>query len=183
MPHSARPAHKANHPAHVTLRVLKYIPSLRRDDLFVWVRHSIAATNQSECPRLGGDMFRIVEYSVQSNHIHLVVEAEDKKTMQSGMTSLATRIARALNRALCRSGKVWAGRYHVRALTVPRYVRNTLVYVLMNHFKHQVKRQAGERAGRSCQPTAAPYPNTFGVDGMSSAPYFNGFVNLSLIHI
>ena len=114
---------------------------------------------------------------MQSNHIHLVIEAEDKRTLASGMISLATRIARALNKALCRRGKVWDGRYHYRALTVPRDVRNTLVYVLMNHQKHQAKRRAGERAGRLCRPTAAPYLNTFGVDGLSSAPYFNGFVN------
>jgi hypothetical protein len=45
---------------------------------------------------------------------------------------LAIRVARAVNRALGRRGRVFADRYHARALTTPRAVRHALVYVLMN---------------------------------------------------
>src|SRR5437879_4806944 len=49
----------------------------------------------------------------------------------------AIRVARAVNRALNRRGAVWTDRYHARALTSPRAVRNALVYVLMNRRKHR----------------------------------------------
>src|SRR5262249_51404936 len=65
------------------------------------------------------------------------------------------RIARAVNRALGRRGRVWAERYHARALTTPRAVRNALVYVLMNFRKHL---------------GTGP-----GVDDCSSAPWFVGW--------
>ncbi|MBK9071158.1 MAG: transposase [Myxococcales bacterium] len=141
------------------------MPSLRRADLFAALRHSIAATNQSECPRLGDRTFRIVEFSVQTNHVHLVIEAEDKRTLRAGITSLVTRGARAINKALGRRRwRVWGTRAFARALTVPRDVRNTLVYVLMNRANHVVK-------GHGPSPRAS----VVSIDQCSSAPYFNGF--------
>jgi hypothetical protein len=54
------------------------------------------------------------------------------------MQGLASRLARAVNRALGRTGKLWADRYHARALSTPRELRNALVYVLMNWKKHRI---------------------------------------------
>ncbi|MBK9070775.1 MAG: transposase [Myxococcales bacterium] len=185
-PHRARTVHSAGHPVHVTLRVRDDVPSLRRPDLFAWVRHSIAATNQSECPRLGDRSFRIVEFSVQTNHVHLIIEAQDKRTLRSGITSLVTRAARAINKALGRQGRrVWSQRAFTRTLTVPREVRNALVYVLMNHAKHAARGQARSEHPRHKRHTrstgltthvSALQGNNVGVDPCSSAPYFNGFV-------
>ncbi|MBK9072377.1 MAG: transposase [Myxococcales bacterium] len=166
-PHRARPVHNPAHPVHVTLRVDKNIPSLRRDDMFALVRHSLAATNQSECPRLGDRTFRIVEFSVQTNHIHLIVEAAEKRSLSSGITSFATRAARAINKALHRRGeRVWSQRAHTRALTSPRDVRNALVYVIMNAAKHATKTAGHARPPRT---------HMYSADPCSSAPYFNGF--------
>src|SRR5207249_8026770 len=99
--------------------------------------------------------FRILHYSVQDDHIHLIVEADDKRTLGRGIRGLAIRVALAVNRALCRRGCVWEGRYHARSLTSPRAMRLCLVYVLMNRRKHC----AGER----------------GLDPCSSAPWFTGW--------
>jgi hypothetical protein len=46
-------------------------------------------------------------------------------------------MARALNRVLRRSGRVWGDRYHRRDLATPHEVRHALVYVLDNVKKHQ----------------------------------------------
>ncbi len=97
----------------------------------------------------------MVQYSVQRDHLHLIVEADDKKALSRGMRGLAIRCARAVNRALGRRGALWADRYHARALSTPRMVRNALVYVLANAAKHL-------RA-------------VAGLDPCSSAPWFDGF--------
>jgi putative transposase len=101
--------------------------------------------------------FRIVQFSVQNDHLHLLVEASDKAALSAGVQGLAIRTARRLNRHLGRAGKLWNDRYHTRALTSPRDVRNALVYVLMNIKKHN--------------PVACD-----GIDPCSSAPWFDGFV-------
>jgi hypothetical protein len=82
------------------------------------------------------DDFRVVHFSVQTNHVHLIVEAGSGAQLRSGLNSLTCRAARALNRAWRRSGPIWGDRYHARSLTTPREVRNGLVYVLLNFRKH-----------------------------------------------
>ena len=82
------------------------------------------------------DGFRIIQFSVQDDHVHLIVEAEDRSVLSRGIQGVAIRVARAVNRVLGRRGAVWGDRYHARALTSPRVVRNAIVYVLMNFKKH-----------------------------------------------
>src|SRR5207247_1292169 len=79
---------------------------------------------------------RIVHFAIQSNHVHLLVEARDARSLSRGMQGLLVRIARNSNRAWKRKGSVFADRYHSRALRTPREVRNALVYVLQNSRKH-----------------------------------------------
>ena len=80
---------------------------------------------------------RMVHFSVQGNHIHLIVEADDKKCLSRGLQGLNVRIARAVNRALGRKGNVFADRYHARILKTPTEVRNAVRYVLNNLRKHR----------------------------------------------
>jgi REP element-mobilizing transposase RayT len=99
--------------------------------------------------------FRVVHFSVQSDHVHLIAEASSKRALSSGMRGVAIRVARAVNRALGRRGSVWSDRYHARPLPTPRTVRNALIYVLANARKHL-------RA-------------IAGIDPCSSAPWFDGY--------
>ncbi len=80
--------------------------------------------------------FRLVHYAVLANHLHLVVEAGDSRSLSRGMQGLAVRMARALNRAWRRRGKVFAERFHAHVLKTPREVRNALRYVLENARRH-----------------------------------------------
>jgi REP element-mobilizing transposase RayT len=110
-----------------------------------------------ECLRAGSrPEFRIVHFSVQGDHLHLVVEAQDAKALSSGARGLSIRVARRLNRALGRNGPVWGDRYHTHALRTPRETRHAIVYVLMNFRKHR----PGDRRA---------------VDPCSSAAWFDGF--------
>jgi hypothetical protein len=80
--------------------------------------------------------FRIIHYSLQSNHAHLVLEAAHPAALGRGMKSLGTRLARAVHRAVGRRGPVLAERYHLRVLRTPREVRTVLRYVLLNARRH-----------------------------------------------
>jgi hypothetical protein len=80
--------------------------------------------------------FRVCEFSVQEDHVHLIVEAATGEALRHGLQGLAIRAARATNRALSRAGPVWGDRHHVRALKTPRETRAAIVYVLQNWKKH-----------------------------------------------
>jgi hypothetical protein len=128
VPHRTRPDHKARHPVHVTLRARRQLPSFRKQLLFLVIRRALGAASRNG--------LRLVHFSVQINHIHLLVEAHDKRTLSRGSAGLSIRVARAVNRLLHRSGSVFADRYHARSLRTPQEVRNGIVYVLRNREKH-----------------------------------------------
>lgn len=110
------------------MRASRRLPSLRRQLVFFCIRRALGETARS--------WFRVVHFSVQHDHIHLIIEANDRLTLSRGMAGLSVRLARAINHACGRTGNVWSDRYHSRALRSPREVRNGLVYVLLNFRKH-----------------------------------------------
>ena len=126
-------------PVHVTVRLKEGLPSLRTPEADKVLRAAFAKA----CERFG---FRLVHYSVQGNHIHMIVEAKDRRALSRGMQGLLVRIARGLNKLWQRKGSVFADRYHDRILKTPREVRHALAYVLHNARRHGIKlRQAFDR--------------------------------------
>ena len=136
MLHREREKIPGNCPVHVTFRVRKDVPSLRTKRLVREFRRSLAKA----CER---GRFRVVHYSIQRNHVHLLVEAQGKDELASGMKSVGARFARAVNRVFGRSGPVLEGRFHHHVLREPREVRNALAYVLLNVRKHRAQSRRG----------------------------------------
>ena len=140
-PHRARPVHRKANPVHVTLRA--GLRSLRAQQVARTLLGALRDSNR--------DWFRVVHYSVQENHVHLILEAEDRDALLSGVRGLMVRIARRVNRLLRRRGCFWADRWHGRDLEGPRQVRNALIYVLQNHKSTRVARRSihSRQQGRS----------------------------------
>jgi len=119
------------------MKVRQGLPSLRRGRAHSVLISAFAAVRECED-------FRLVHYSVQSNHVHLVCEARDRGGLSRGVQALAIRIAKRLNYLWQRAGKLFADRYHDRILRSPREVRNALGYVLNNAAVHGVALPRGE---------------------------------------
>jgi REP element-mobilizing transposase RayT len=149
-PHTARPSFERWTAVHVTLRVLPGLRSLRGCKTFRAIHRALSSGN--ERPN-----FRLVEYSVQSTHFHLIVESRSTQSLTRAIQGLAIRLARSVNRALSRSGTVFGDRYRSRVIRGPRDARNTLRYVLNNSRRHA-------RSARRNQ--------TRWKDPCSSAPWF-----------
>jgi putative transposase len=101
--HRSRDAFGHRAPCHVTLKVREGVPSLRTVRLVRELERSFAAG----CER---NDFRLVHYSINGNHAHLIVEADNESALGRGMKALGSRLARAVNRIFRRSGPVLAGR-------------------------------------------------------------------------
>ena len=129
--HRRRPPHALRYPAHVTVTFVRGLGSLRQQRIFETLRTIF------RCPNIPG--FHVCEFSIQTDHVHLVVEATNRNTFSSGMRSLSIRCGLRLNRLFDRRrGKVVRDRYHRRDLFTPRQVRTVLRYVLLNGHKHGV---------------------------------------------
>ena len=109
----------------------------------------------------GRDGSRLCHYSIQHNHVHLVVEAENPVALARALQALTIRVAKGLNKLMGRKGAVFADRYHARTLRTPTEVRNVLVYVLNNARKHGL--------------TVDMRPGPMWLDPYSSADWFTGW--------
>ena len=131
----------------MTMRVVREVPSLREWRVSEVIEAAIRGGHR--------EGFRVIHYSIQPDHLHLVVEAEGRRTLMRGVQALAIRTARNVNRQLGRRGRVFRERYHARSLATPLEVRRCLAYVLLN-FKKHVDRAAG-------------------IDPLSSGRWFDGW--------
>ncbi|MFT7670987.1 MAG: REP element-mobilizing transposase RayT, partial [Planctomycetota bacterium] len=92
---------------------------------------------------------RVIHFSIQNDHLHMIVEAPNRELLANSMRGLGCRIAEALNKVWGRTGKVFAERF--------QQVRNALRYVLNNHLKHKQESECGRP------------------DSYSSGDYFDGW--------
>jgi putative transposase len=143
--HRARARHSAVVPVHVTMRLR--VRSLRSQFVFPTVLDVLSRAN-----RRGGERFRVVHFSVQWDHLHLIVEALDRRALLEGMRGLSVSLARSVNRLLFRRGALSADRWHGHALATPRAVRHALVYVLANAKKHGHATEPLDPLSRSVKP-------------------------------
>lgn len=143
-------------PQHVTLRVVAGVGSLRRYHPLRVVRAAIAKGGHR-------DDFRIIEFNLLSNHLHLIVEAAGAEALARGMQGFNVRLARGINRAVGRSGSLFAERYHCRALRTPTEVRHAVRYVLLNQRHH-----IAHRGGRPSASVLDPYSSAAWFDGWTS---------------
>jgi REP element-mobilizing transposase RayT len=159
--HLKREVVSKNVPILVTTDVVDGLPSLRTRDSYevFWS----AFEQGSERPGRGDGEFRVTEYSIQGNHLHLLVEASDNDSLARGMQGLKIRIAKGLNKLWGRTGKVWSDRFHARLLRTPKEVRNALRYLLDNARKHG---RRWLRKGEKNRP-----------DPFSSGMWFDGWAN------
>ena len=153
VPHRARPPLASRFPVHLSLKLEKEIPSLR-------ARPRRELLERCFRQARGAKGFRLVHYSIQPRHLHLIVEAQDARALALAVKGLCIRVARQLNRLLGRRGRVFSDRYFSRVLKTPREVRACLAYVLLNATRHEA--QGGTEVSG-------------GIDPCSSGRYFDGW--------
>ncbi len=152
--HLSRPSLSRHYPVHITLRIRRDLPTLRTKAMG---RLLFASFAEARC-RFGT---RLTHFSIQANHLHLIVEAASKPALSRAMQGLGIRVAKSVNRKLGRRGSVLADRYHARALRTPLEVRRAVLYVINNYRRHLA--QVGSVPPRDW------------ADPFSSVDYFDGF--------
>ena len=138
--HAKRAVHKGRHPVHITLRAKTGLPSFRQQR----VHRLLAEVLRAQRRRRYKDAFRVLHFSIQANHVHLVIEADTEHAegyvpLRAGISGFEIAFARRLNMMLGRKGKVWADRYHRHDLKTPKETWFGLAYVFDNYTHHGEK--------------------------------------------
>jgi len=146
-PHTSRPDHDPRTPVHVTLRAIPTSVSLRSSRVFPHLYGALAAASF--------DAFRLVHFSVQSDHLHLIVEADSGRDLARGLQGLGVRV-RPRDQSRAWSSWLGLGRAISRASTA-NAARSPLGSRLRTHeFRKHLR--------------AAP-----GIDPCSSGRWFDGW--------
>jgi REP element-mobilizing transposase RayT len=144
MPHTRRPPVSRHRPHHVTVKTVRGTWNLRSQRCFAPIRKALAALADREA-------FRLVEFSVEHDHIHMIVEADHRRALSEALRTLLIRVARGLNRVMGVRGRRFGDRYHEHILKTPNETRNALRYVLRNRGIHR------ERWGRTRELPVDPF--------------------------
>ena len=74
---------------------------------------------------------KIIHFSLQSNHVHIITEADNNEILTKGMRALTITFAKGLKK-----GGVQIERYHLHVLKTIREAKHAIQYVLFNEQKH-----------------------------------------------
>jgi len=127
--HLTRPLLKPRFPVHVTWRIERGVWNLTAPRCGRAVARSL---------RAGRDKFgfRLIHFAILRDHVHLLVEANDRRALSRGLKGLGIRVAKCINRMMRRHGRVLSDRYHEHILRTVAEVRNVRVYLFENSVRH-----------------------------------------------
>ena len=148
---------------HVTLRLRREVWNLRTHRCFRALKRAFARG----CERFG---YRLIHFSVQGTHIHMIVEAPEVVALGRAMKGLQVRMARALNKVMRRKGAVFADRYHAHLLRSPRETLHAIRYVLDNWVVHA--RRDNQPLPHGVDPYCSDSPNDTGPPLVAEAEYW-----------
>ena len=114
---------------HLTIKVRENKADIQSKRILKALHHAIKRA------RLKG--LKVVHYTLEYNHVHLLVESVDNKTLHKGMQAFGITIAKAINKIKRSKGAVYKNRYHLRLISSPRQLKNVLHYIFNNGVKHK----------------------------------------------
>jgi hypothetical protein len=115
-------------PIHVTMKLRHGLPDIQCPEM-----HEKFKAGALKAKALG---LRVVHYTVEWDHIHMLLECSNNKALSQGMKSLGASFGRAIRKFAGGKGRVFKERFHMRVLKTPTEVRNAMAYVLTNTSKH-----------------------------------------------
>ncbi len=127
--HIARDEVKRSTPLHLTIKVERTKAGLKNKSILKVLHSSI---KKARIIGLG-----IIHYTLEFDHVHLLVEADNKRVLGKGMQSFGISFSKGINKLKGLRGQVFKTRYHLRKLRTPTEVKNVLNYILGNAVKHK----------------------------------------------
>ena len=88
----------------------------------------------------------ILNYTVTSNHIHLLVVDGEEEVIPKSLQLVAGKTAQEFNRRKERKGAFWEDRYHATAIEIGDHFLRCLVYIDLNMVRNGVVQHPSEEA-------------------------------------
>ena len=117
---------------HVSIKLQRFLPSLRKPAEYELLLERFRLVKERfDC--------NLRQFSVQEDHIHLLIETRKTSDLTRYMQGLQIRFARALNKLWNRKGKVFADRFFAKLCPDWRAIKAVTRYILNNALRHGVR--------------------------------------------
>ena len=127
--HIARDQIKRITPLHLTIKFEAKKAGIKNKNILKILHRAILIA------RLLG--LRILHYTLEYDHVHFLVEADNNEVLGRGMQSFGISFSKGINKIKQMNGRVFKTRYHFRKLKTPTEIKNVLNYILGNGIKHK----------------------------------------------
>jgi len=127
--HIERPRFSRPRSFHLTIKVKSNKADIQNKKILKALHHAIKRARLKD--------LKVVHYTLEYNHIHLLVEAGCNRRLHSGMQAFGISLAKAINRIKAAKGTVYKHRYHYRQISSPRDLKNVLHYIFHHGIKHK----------------------------------------------
>ncbi|MDO9181155.1 MAG: transposase [Bacteriovorax sp.] len=127
--HISRPRIKRLTALHLTIKVRANKADIKSKKILEALHHAIKRARLKK--------LKIIHYTLEYNHVHLLVECNDNNILHLGMQALGISFSKAINKIKSLSGGVYKHRYHFRKLATRRELKNVFHYIINNGKKHK----------------------------------------------
>lgn len=145
--HRTRPTLAPQFPVHVIARVAPSVRAMGRRDAYATIRRAVKLS-------LARANFRIVRLAIHAQRLELLVEADDKHALARGMQGFQVSAARAVNRAVRRTGSVFPDRYRMTILRTREAARASVRSALRAAIHTDAPVSAQSAIANALQPIA-----------------------------
>jgi REP element-mobilizing transposase RayT len=114
---------------HLTIKVEKRKAGLKNKSILKVLKRAILKGRSSG--------LRIIHFTLEYDHVHLLVESDCKIKLGRGMMRFGVTLAKGINKFQKGSGQVYKHRYHQRFINSGRDLKNVLNYIFKNGLKHK----------------------------------------------
>lgn len=114
---------------HITIKVRDNKADIKNKRILQSLHHAIKRA------RLQG--VRVLHFTLEYNHVHLVIESSNHKELHKGMQAFGISLAKKINKLKNLKGTVYKNRYHQKLLKSRSEFKNAVQYVFGNGVKHK----------------------------------------------
>lgn len=126
--HTARPFLERSTSLHLTVKIRREKADLKNKSILLLLKRAIQRGRRKG--------LKIIHYSLEYDHVHMLVEAEDNTTLGVGMQAFGVSLAKGINKIKKKAGEVYKHRYHFRKITSALELKRVMSYIFNNGVKH-----------------------------------------------
>ncbi len=130
--HTKRPLLKKPTSLHLTVKIKKNKAEIKNKSVLAILKRSILNARRQG--------LRVIHYSLEYDHVHLLIEADNNHILGKGMQAFGVTFSKAINRLKKLTGEVYKHRYHFRRISSSKELKNVMNYIFTNGVKHKTSK-------------------------------------------